>query len=213
MGQARSMTLRQKLFGPSRAEIWKQLSQQIDGTYQPGSFWKGDKVQVQHDGWTVTLDIHHVVVSTGKSTIVIPYTRFRAPYVNPANFRFSIYKKSFFSGIAKFMGMQDVEVGHPEFDDRFIIKGKDDGKLRRLFENASLRQTLLNQSEAHVSVKDDEGWFGKNFPADVDELQFVVHGEIKDVARLKGLFEAFAICLDALHEIGEATKTDPGVKL
>ncbi len=62
-------------------------------------------------------------------------------------------------------------------------------------------------------MKDDEGWFGKNFPVDVDELQFAVHGEIKEVDRLKRLFEAFATCLDALHEIGEATKADPGVKL
>ena len=48
-------------------------------------------------------------VSTGKTTIV--FTRMRAPYVNPNSFRFTIYRKGFFSGIGKFFGMQDIEIG------------------------------------------------------------------------------------------------------
>jgi len=213
MSQATSMPHLQKLFGRSREEIWKQLSQQIDGAYTPRSFWKGDKIQFQHDEWTVTLEIHKEVIATGKSTVVITYTRFRAPYVNPRKFRFSIYKKTFFSEIAKFVGMQDVEVGHAQFNDRFIIKGEDQEKIRRLFQHSKLRQALLNQSEVHVSEKDAEGWIIQSFRADVDELQLVVQSKINEVDRLKSLYEAFAICLDVLHEMGGATKADPGRKL
>ena len=60
-------TLR-RVFGPSRKEIWRQLSSEIDARYVDGGFWKGDTVQAAHDEWTVTLDTY--AVSTGKATIV-----------------------------------------------------------------------------------------------------------------------------------------------
>ena len=54
----------------------------------------------------------------------------RAPYVNPEGFRFTIYRKGLFSDLGKLLGMQDIEVGDPEFDEAFIIKGNDESKVR-----------------------------------------------------------------------------------
>ena len=50
----------------------------------------------------------------------------RAPYVNPDGFRFTIYRQGVFSDIGKWLGMQDVTVGCPEFDEAFIIKGNNE---------------------------------------------------------------------------------------
>src|SRR5690242_10697170 len=105
------MTLRHRVFGPSRKEIWKQLSDQMHGRFVDGGAWRGDKVLVEHGDWTLTLDTY--VVSTGKVTLVL--TRMRAPFVNPSGFRFNVYRKSVFSGIAKLFGMQDIEVGDSPF--------------------------------------------------------------------------------------------------
>ena len=60
---------------------------------------------------------------------------------------------------------------------------------------------------------DDEGWFGAKFPQGVDELHFVVHGIIKDIDRLKELFELFSETLYQLVEMGVALPASPGVKL
>ena len=62
-------------------------------------------------------------------------------------------------------------------------------------------------------MKDSEGWFGPEFPEDVDELYFQVVGVIKDVERLKALFDLFAAVLDQLCRIGSAYKQEPGVTL
>ena len=62
-------------------------------------------------------------------------------------------------------------------------------------------------------MKDSEGWFGPKFPEDVDELHFLVVGVIKDVERLKALFELFAAVLDQLCRIGSAYKQVPDVTL
>ena len=198
------------LFGPSREEIWRQLSEAVHGRYVEGhGIWKGDRVEASHHAWTVTLDQY--VVSTGEVTI--PYTRFRAPYVNTSGFRFRIYRRSRLSALGKIMGMQDIEIGDPAFDEAFIIQGRDAAKLRLLFSNPRIRELLAAQPEIEFSVTDDEGWFGPKFPEGVDELHFLAHGVIKDVARLKQVYDLFAEVLDELCRMGDAYETDPHVTL
>lgn len=161
-------TLR-KLFGPSKEEIWRRLCTELGAEYVQGGDWKRDKVQATHDEWTITLDTY--VVSTGKTTTV--FTRLRAPCVNPDHFRFTIYRRGLFSEIAKWLGMQDIVVGHEDFDRDFIIKGTDEGKLRALFDNPKLRELIAAQPEIHLTVKDNDGDWGADFPADTDELSFL----------------------------------------
>jgi hypothetical protein len=203
------MALLRKWFGPSREEVWRQLSTAIDGRFVEGGFVKGDKVEVEHGPWTVTLDTY--VVSTGKTNVI--FTRMRAPYVNPDSFRFTIYRKGLFSEIGKWLGMQDVVVGDPVFDEAFIIKGSDERKVRALFAGSTLRELIAAQPDIHFEVKDDERWFGKKFPEGVDELYFQVLGIVKDVERLKQLFALFAETLDQLCRIGSAYEKEPGVSL
>ena len=137
----------------------------------------------------------------------------RAPYVNPEGFRFTIYRKSFFSDMGKLLGMQDIEVGDPEFDEAFIIKGNDETRVRSLFADPKIRSLVGAQPQIRLEVKDSEGWFGPQFPENVDELQFQVVGVIVDVERLKALFDLFAAVLDRLCRIGSAYKQEPRVEL
>ena len=196
-------------FGPSKKEIWKQLSEQVQGRFVEGGFWKGDKVLVEHGPWTLTLDTY--AVSRGKVNVV--FTRMRAPYVNPGSFRFTVYRKSVFSGIAKVLGMQDIEVGDPPFDEGFILQSSDPSRLRELLASARIRELIEKQKDIHFEVRDDEGWFGTKFPEGVDELRFEVLGVIKDLERLKLLFELFAETLDELCRIGAAEDVPPNVEV
>jgi hypothetical protein len=196
-------------FGPSKEAIWRQLAGEVGGQYVEGSFLKGDKVIATHGGWTFTLDVY--VVSAGNT--VIPFTRMRAPYVNPDGFRFEIHRRGFFTGLGKLLGMRDVEIGVPQFDEDFVIKGTDEAKLRVFFGDADVRRLIEAQPDIHLSVKDDEGWFGTEFPEGVDELYFSVAGIVTDVERLKLVYELFAATLDHLCRIGSAYATPPGVQV
>jgi hypothetical protein len=200
---------RRGLFGPSKKEVWRQLSEEIGAKFVEGGFWKGDKVEVTHGQWTVTLDTF--AVSTGKVTIV--YTRMRAPYINPNAFRFTIYRRNFCSDIGKWFGMQDIEIGEEAFDRDFIIKATDESQVRSLLTNQKIRDLIAQQREIQFSVKDDEGWFGSQFPEGVDELHFTVTGVIKDIERLKLLYELFAETLDELCRTGSAYDGSPNVTL
>jgi len=164
-------------------------------------------VEVEHGGWTLTLDTY--VVSTGK--VILTFTRMRAPYANPDGFRFTVYRKSIFSGLGKLLGMQDIEIGDPPFDEGFIVKATDEPAVRMLLANATIRDLLSKQKDIQLVVKDDEGWFGTKFPEGVDELYFVTGGTITDIDRLKLLYDLFAETLDELCRIGAASRTPPDV--
>lgn len=194
-----------KMFGPSRHEIWQQLSTEMGAQFVDGGFWKGDKVQATHGPWTITLD--NYVVSNGKTTVT--YTRMRAPYVNPDGFRFTVYRKGLFSEIAKWLGMRDIAIGDEQFDKDFILKSNQEVKLRQLLSEPRIREMIALQPDIHFEVRDDEGFFGPSFPAGVDELCFQVVGVIKDIERLKSLYELFSETLDRLCRIGSAYETDP----
>ncbi len=201
-------SLRQ-LFGPSQAEVWRRLAEETGSSFVDGGFWRGSKVVIRVKEWTLTLDTF--TVSTGKHSTT--YTRLRAPYVNQDGFRFRIYRKSVFSGLGKLFGMQDIDVGSPEFDEPFVIQGNNPARVKQLFSNEPLRALIAAQPNFSVQVKDDEGWFGAEFPDGVDELYFVVLGVIKDVDRLKSLFKIFALLLHLLCHLGSAYESDPEVQL
>lgn len=204
------MGLIRDLFGPSREEVWRRLCDEIGADFVDGGFWRGDKVQAQVKEWTLTLDTY--TISTGHSHVV--YTRMRAPFVSRDGFRFLIYRKGFFSGLGKALGMQDIEVGQSlHFDEDFIIKGNDEHKVRMLFANPEIRRLIEEQPEIRLELKDDEGGFRNRFPEGVDELHFLTLGVIKDVERLKKLYDLFAEALDELCRMGSASPEDPGVTL
>lgn len=196
-------------FGPSKDDVWRQLSREIGAEFEDGGAWKGDKVRASVGPWTITLDTFTVHANNTNVT----YTRLRAPYVNPEGFRFTVYRKHFFSGLGKLLGLQDIEIGDPGFDDAFIIKGTDESRVRDLFADPKLRALVQAQPQIHLTVRDSEGWFGAAFPPDVDELHFQVVGTLKDIPRLKALFDLFAAVLDRLCRIGSAYKQEPGITL
>ena len=171
-------------FGPSKDEVWQRLAP-----------------------WTVALDTD--TESSGESSVT--YTRVRAPCVNPHGFRFTVYRKGFLSEFGKPLGMQDIEVGDPDFDEAFIVQGNDEARVRTFLLDPKLRALIRSRPEIQLSIKDCEGWFGPRFPEDVDELHFLVVGVIEDVERLKALFELFSVALERLCRIGSCREESPVV--
>jgi hypothetical protein len=65
-------------FGPSKDEVWQQLSEEIGAEFIEGGCWKVSRVQAYVGPWTVTLD-----PSTESSDENgLNYTLMRAPFVN-----------------------------------------------------------------------------------------------------------------------------------
>ena len=196
-------------YGVSKREAWQKFCDETNAKYINNGFWKGDRVELDFNNWTIVLDTY--IVNTGK--VMITYTRIRAPFVNNKNFRFRVYRKGIFSDIAKFFGAQDIEIGDEEFDKLFMIKSTDEQTTRELLQRERIKELFLQQPKIDFQIKDDEGFWGVKFPEGTDELYFVVDGELKDTERLKNLFDLFGEMLITLTEIGVAADSDPEVKV
>ena len=203
------MGLLRKLFGKDKEEIWKGLSDELGGKFQEGGLWSPDRVEIKTGEWIVTLDTCEQEVGEKK----VIFTRMRAPYVNKDGFRFNIYRAGLLTGLGKFMGLQDVEVGDVFFDEEFVIQGNNEAQLKKFFANQSIRTLIREQPRINLCVKEDEGYFHHSFPEGVDELHFISEGVITNINRLKKLYELFAEGLHHLCAIGSAYEDDPDFKL
>jgi hypothetical protein len=199
-------------FGPSREQVWTDLRARIGGEVIPGSFWRGQQLQVEVGEWIVTLDEYTVMVMAGKVPVHVTYTRMRAPFPNPSGFRFSIHRASIFSYLGSLLGMQDIQVGYPEFDDAFVVKANNEAAVMSLCGSQRLRALVMAQPKFQLSIQDDDGWCGKKFPTGVDVLVFNVAESIRDVERLKALYDVFAETLHQLSEMGYAGSGTGGVR-
>lgn len=207
------MKKRKSIFGPSKDEIWTQIATDIGGEFIEDGFWGKDILIYKHGEWQILLDTYTVTTSTGTNTMITTYTRMRAPFINKDELYFKISRKGFFSLIGKFFGMQDIEIGDPFFDKEFVIKGNNPEKIKLLLANAEIKELCQKQPRIHLRIKDDEGWFGTDFPEGVDELYYECVGVIKETALLKSLFALFCLVLERLVQIDSAYEDDPQVKL
>ena len=199
------MNLLRQMFGPSRSEVWRQLSEQIHADFQAGGLLASDRVVARVDAWVVTLDTFTEPVGRANVT----YTRIRAPFINHDGFRFLLYDRGLFDDVGKRLGLQDIEIGEPAFDARFIIQANREPEVRAFLGDAALRDALLREPHVHFEIKEDAGGFGEALPLGVDELCFQTVGVVRDMEHLKGLYALFAEALHQLCRIGSAYENEP----
>lgn len=142
----------------ARQRVWKQIAAARGGRFVPadhGFFQKqyeGIEAQVAHA--VVFLDLH--VVSNGKSSTT--YTRARARFALGRGPRFRIYEEGVFSTLGKALGTQDLEIGVPAFDQRFMIKGDDSRAIAEAWTDdavsgmSQLRNARAESDETWVTV-------------------------------------------------------------
>jgi hypothetical protein len=181
----------------SRRMLWAVLCAEMGDEFIEGGLLRNDEVRARVEGWLITLDTYTRRSSSGEGGFTsITYTRMRAPFVSRDKFRFTIYRQGVFGRLRKLLGLQDIQVGYPEFDRDFTIKGNDEFKVRALFANPKIRQLIGFQPSIYLWVK--RHWRSRY------ELYFTERGVIISMERLKSLFDLFGETLNQLRHIGSA---------
>lgn len=69
----------------------------------------------------------------------------------------AIYKHGFFSSVGEWMGMKDIPIGDPGFDQAFVVKGDEPHRVQALLRSDALRQSLahVHASNWVFSVRDE----------------------------------------------------------
>jgi hypothetical protein len=196
------MTFLDRFFGPTREEVWQRLAEELGGSFDEGAFWVGgNKVRAQVGKWLVTLDVF-------KDERRISYTRLRAPLIKSDLFVFSIVREG---QLKHHQDSHDLPLGQIDFDPSFTIRSNNIDEVQKLFSDEKLKSLLLKQPDIHLYVFKDTEHFVKEYPNGVDELCLQAKGEIKDIHRLRELYELFGETLDQLHRIGSVSENKPGI--
>jgi hypothetical protein len=199
------MSLRKAGFHAHQEEVWKRIAEEFGGDFIKKGTWQTEKVRVQVDQWTVTLDIRTVPGFKSEQH----FTRLRAPFVNPEGVRFEIYGKDLLADIYELFGMQDIETGFPEIDESYVVQATDPDKIRRLLANEKIRRLIREQPDFHLRLAAAEEDYPEQLAEGVDELQFQVPELIEDHDRLYALYQLFAEMLHTLTHLGSAYEDDP----
>lgn len=199
------MSLAKKKFGLSKQEVWQQLCYEMERKVAPeGGFWNGDKIVAMAADWTISLDTFDRPLEAVRTTKYLPYTRIRAPYENMDGFRFAIYRQGLFENSGSLFGVQDILIGEPWVDEKFVIQGNDPEKVSILLGEPKIKQIIYEEPNICLKVKPDRGWFATGYPDGVEELYFETKGIIKELDRLMSLYELFAEVLNMLCHFDSA---------
>ncbi len=135
----------------NRRKAWADLAERIGAQYEPGNFWIGrptvSGIYQQH-----RFKLDSFTRSTGKSSTT--YTRLEVYLISPDPLNLTIYQEGFFSKIGKKMGMQDIQIGDEEIDQRYVIQGQPEEEVRRIITALGMRQRLIEAPELHIEIKD-----------------------------------------------------------
>lgn len=78
------------------------------------------------------------------------YTRIQANHNGRLPGEIDVYPATFFSAIGKKLGMQDIQIGNPEFDKTFIVKGGDEGMVRGILDMDAQQKLLKLKPAVHI---------------------------------------------------------------
>ncbi|MCP4805905.1 MAG: hypothetical protein GY913_03690 [Proteobacteria bacterium] len=122
----------------NRKKTWMALGAELDLQFIEGGFFSYPKLVGEYRGVPVKIDVE--VRGRGKHKQV--YTRVAAdvPAILPGGL--AVSKEGLLSGVGKFFGSQDIEVGDDSFDGACMIKGETPSEVIRLFQDRSAKDAV-----------------------------------------------------------------------
>ncbi len=119
-------------------------------------------------------------------------TTFRSQVEHAGDFKFAIHHQGFLDEIGKFFGMQDIETGYPEFDEKVVVKSNDEEKVKSFFSEAQVRAAFKDLSDFTFHITKHHIDETEN---QADFLELNIEEAVVDITILRSLFNAFCSVL------------------
>lgn len=169
--------------GHNEDQVWAQV--ESDLAQKPDLLLYRAILEQQHRAVLLDIDIDLGGGFEGGFATTI----FSARFPNPDGFRFAMHEESFFDDLGKFFGMQDVEIGYQDFDDRIIVKTNDEGRIRAMLADDHIRTMLQSLKEFIFEiVPPEDDTAGEEGHA---TLELIIEEGITDPVRLREIYHLF----------------------
>lgn len=137
------------------------------------------------------------------------HTTIEAAYTPADDFKFAIHPEKWTDGFSKMLGMQDIIIGHDEFDKSFIIKGNDEQRVKDLLSDAALRRLILDEPTTQLWAhceNTEKAPAAKALRGAANRSCIMrVKGAVDDFERLKAFYNLKHRLLKSLQRIGAAS--------
>lgn len=189
------MRFLKKLFAP-REQVWKAYCAEIGGQYVEGGLWKGDRIEILHQGWTLTLR-----VDTGDAESPFISTQLSAK-IDPAGpGKLLLWLVRDWPGekllnLLRLLGVQQADV--PGLAEQCLVLTYDVELAETVFGNPEL-QSLINR---HPALSLVIGLIPRSSRSRHNAVSVAVPGIVEDIDRLKSLVALCRQVIDTLSEIG-----------
>jgi len=181
--------------------IWKIFVKDTNGVFKKGDSWHSDSAHIKYKNWDIIFD--NFTLWSGKYSAEM--TRVIAPISLSDGFRFEIYREGFIQKIEKLFGIQDIEIGYPDFDKGFIIKSNNGFKIKKILSNKEIRDFLQSLKDVNIKISDQKGIWEQKLPENNFELSYYIDGQIQDLKTLNELLNLFKLLLDGIQETNSIT--------
>ncbi|MXV52248.1 hypothetical protein GS399_14815 [Pedobacter sp. HMF7647] len=132
--------------GNTEDEVWTQLNSALVANNDSFQF----HAEVNQAGKTTIIDVD---IDPGGGFEGGYETTTLSAVVSPENdFRFAIHPESFVDEVGKFFGMEDIEIGYPEFDKKVIIKTNNAEKVKYAFKDSQVRSAIGNLTNFTLGI-------------------------------------------------------------
>jgi hypothetical protein len=186
------MEAERHITGHNEDQVWAQV--QSDLTQNPDLLQYRAIIEQQNKKVLLDIDIDLGGGFEGGFATTILSARFP----NPDGFRFALHEEDFFDDLGKFFGMQDVEIGYPDFDDRILVKTNDEARIRTILTDSTTRRVLasLRDFTFEIVLPDED------LDANESTLELIIEDAITDPARLREIYRVFFGILEILAPFG-----------
>lgn len=139
---------------PVRKQVWAAVAEELGGTYVPDPASRSgyERIEVQLRGAQVIFDVYYAAANNR-----MPNGRVRAAYLDPPGPVLGLAKEGSLATIGKLFGIQDHQLGDPQFDNSFRIKGDGGVALARRLLTPEARVLLMRWFREGYVTSSPEG--------------------------------------------------------
>lgn len=209
---------------PTRHPSWEELASRTGGTLHRHRFWRSDEVVSNMGGWEVHLQTVMLDSKTGARNPGTFYSTRRgtevwAGFTSLDGFRFSArdrewihrqkYQLQWDIDIGRLVDAarrrarpEETKIGHEGFDQRFVSRSNDPGKLRAVLEGVALERILKRPylAEFHIEGGDPD----ETGSPQLASLVVWDRQMLQDADQLLDLHEVLLALMDRLGRLGSA---------
>ncbi len=153
-----------------RNRAWSEFSGLVGLTFEPGNIFSQPKASGTYRGHSLLLESFTRGAGRSRTT----YTRLAVAVDNRSDINLGLYQEGMFSKIGKAFGSQDIQVGDPEVDQKFIIRSKPEEFAMRLFSSVNLRSKLLQLRPVNIVMAGSQLTYERvGTMTDLEQLRFL----------------------------------------